>query len=226
MAKQNTAAPVDTPAAIAWLMGFAYLELDTLTPGQWLDLVAEAKEFGQPATPSVTAGKGPRLNVTGVLYRATLDGKVYADGAPGEMSEERLRLAQGTLRERLQDLVTKRRCVWPLPSIAPRVLEVTPNGTLAERFGGFPDEIFLARAALVLQQHWRGIRTCRRDGCGRMFWPVRRQIYCSRPCSQAVQWSKYVKTNPKRDYRAEYAQRVRRVTGSSVKIRRRARRKR
>lgn len=53
---------------------------------------------------------------------------------------------------------------------------------------------FRFHATELLCEHGDRIRTCKRDDCKRLFLAAdKRQIFCSRPCSQKAQFEKYVK---------------------------------
>ena len=86
------------------------------------------------------------------------------------------------------------------------------------------ENIFRARAAEVFLKVWPDLRACARPACNVTFLPFKtRQKYCSARCRAQTIWVRYAANHADRprDYRAEYAQRVRRLTGGArVKIRR------
>ena len=51
--------------------------------------------------------------------------------------------------------------------------------------------IFAITTADLLQEGWTSIRWCKREKCGKPFYPVRRQSYCSPQCSQLVRSAKH-----------------------------------
>jgi hypothetical protein len=105
-----------------------------------------------------------------------------------------------------------------------RVEGIQPGnlGRARKVYGGTNVATFLSRAADVLVQSWSDIRVCEREECGRLFVPVRRQVFCSPDCSRAVQWARYLERNPDRarDYHEEYKQRVQSKFGR-VKVQKR-----
>lgn len=54
---------------------------------------------------------------------------------------------------------------------------------------------FRLRASDLAYRYWGRIRTCKRPGCKRLFVAAdKRQVFCSRECSQKTQFEKYVKS--------------------------------
>jgi hypothetical protein len=215
--------PVDE---LAWLLEF--LQREAFTPGEWLDLKDQAFMFAtahagdhvelQSATGSrAHRSKNPALNAAG-----TPEEDVHFAAGEDLFPLTDLQRVHRELRERLQGMarvdIPLYRWTGEFKVTATVQVFRTAHGEMgrADKFyRGSHVGIFWMRAADVLTQGWHRIRVCARAGCGRLFVPVRRQVFCSQECSRSEQWKRFVKRNPDRgrDYHEEYKRRVRKTVG-------------
>jgi hypothetical protein len=179
------------------LLTFLGRTFGDLTPGERLDLELWAAAFA--------GGKGGLL--TG--------GTAAELGSPFP----ELRDAQAMLMSGIRAL--RRDGVWRVDQPLARLLVLSPNGRLTTRYEGPDVEMFLARAADLITEHWHLVRAC--PVCPKLFVRRGRRIYCSTACSQKAQWEKFLAKHPKRerDYQSEHARRIKRRSGQTrIKTRR------
>jgi hypothetical protein len=195
-----TVPPEPTPRErILWLLGFLRRDADALRPGEWLDLQQDVQRHVWPQMDLREPTFNEAVREWHHELRRGLDeleaGGQWTFHPPLDRSLTHLRL------QRHLD-------GWLLP--------VYERPTLRSA---------LMTAAVDLVVHWwPQLRRCKRDSCRAWFLPKHgRQRYHEAACSFQARWNKFASTH-KRDYHAEYAQRVKRVA-PGAKPQRRARRK-
>jgi hypothetical protein len=152
-------------ARLAWLLDLLNRPSETLAT--WSDkefenLESEVALFCEPLG-SIAGGKSGRLTVDSLV----------------ELSSAVLVLVEALLDDSSGEL--------QIPTVT---LSMIPNSGC--RYMGTPDALFRLTAAKLIEAEGHRIRRCARQGCGRLFVHRKRGLYCSRRCSQLVQFARYV----------------------------------
>lgn len=79
-----------------------------------------------------------------------------------------------------------------------------------------PEDHFRASVIDVLEKFWDRLRPCPR--CGATFLKTRKQKYCSPTCANRTHWDAFKARRSRRDYRGEYARRVKKRIGSNARV--------
>jgi hypothetical protein len=156
-----------------WLLDFAVADLDSLSEGDWLNLLQATDNFMAPLSLRSTKRVSTRNLKTGIreLQQWILTGLATL-------------VATGS---------------WTVTTKAPIVLGLTPLGLTNMVFHGdvvSVGEAFKTKAHEVLTSAASRFRVCRE--CGRPFIAGRGQEYCSSRCSQAVRTRRFIKRHPGR----------------------------
>jgi hypothetical protein len=152
-------------ARLAWLLDLLNRPpetLATLSDQEFESVENEVALFCEPLG-SIAGGKSGRL---------TVDSLMALNGAILVIVEA---LLDGTTGE-LQ-----------IPTVT--LAMIPGSGCL---YMGTPDALFRLAAAKLLEAEGHRIRRCARPGCGKLFAHRKRGLYCSRRCSQLVQFARYV----------------------------------
>ena len=102
-----------------------------------------------------------------------------------------------------------------------------PSGVISPLTGEVSRSAFMIRVLAVLQAIGPRLRRCADARCQRFFISNRRQVYCTRTCSDRVRLAKWRRDHAKdeqrkakvrKQQRAAYARRMRRKLGARVKV--------
>ena len=182
-----------------WLLQFAGSDLNSLTPGEQLDLWLDVQYFHIP-----------------FFHRIPQETTVKSLPDKGL---EKLRQLQSELREGLQAI--RIGGSWRLPA-TPAKWEVKVSlqrGNTYTHYRGDYRQMFFAGVADLLHDAWSLVRECRNPDCKSLFVPNRKQTYCRPECSTKVRWERYVAKGRKRDYHKEYKRSVEKKLNRKVKVR-------
>jgi hypothetical protein len=187
-----------------WVLEFAFLDLNALSPGDWLNLRPELQRFTLPEGLRWVTPSTPSLVI----------------------SRQNVREIQRWLRGGLLPLVLVGGHFW---AFQPKLFFalVWYHGRIAD-FASFeaaslPDA-FKARLVQVLLDPEVRVRACLE--CRRPFAPRKRQAYCGSRCSQTARTRKFRQAHPtytSESQRRTYEQGQRKKFGNRVQIKRRGR---
>lgn len=152
-------------ARLAWLLDLLNRPpetLATLSDQEFENLENEVALFCEPLG-SIAAGKSGRLTVDSLV----------------KLSSDVLFLVEALFDNSTGEL--------QIPTVT---LSMIPGSGC--RYMGTPDALFRLAAAKLVEAEGHRIRRCARRGCGRLFAHRKRGLYCSRRCSQLVQFARYV----------------------------------
>jgi hypothetical protein len=190
--------PRDVRAKVAWALGFAELNLDTLRPGDRLNLLSDLHEF-------FDLHDALRLGVTA-------NGLSLPESARPEQWEE-IRSLQEKTRGLLGGLVqTRRQWGVPIPEILLR--EITVGPSLHPPLAKPDPAVDQSKAGLIFSAPWQdafllllslclwqvnldNLAAC--PECDKLFLRVRRQRYCSRACTNRANVREWRKKPGKRE---------------------------
>jgi hypothetical protein len=152
-------------ARLAWLLDLLNRPPETLATMSYNELEGLEGEIALFCEPlgSIASGRSAR---------STVDSLMALNGAILVMVEALLDGTSGELQ---------------IPTVT---LAMIPGSGC--RYMGTPDALFRLAAANLLETEGHRIRRCARPGCGRLFAHRKRGLYCSRRCSQLVQFARYV----------------------------------
>ena len=179
---------------IGWLVKFIQLDLDALTPSEWMVLAYEVASFAEADGPDKHAM--PVASASGWSVQA-MPGETVEYTLPSRKEGMQL---QRTIRGYLEHM-------WQ-HSIAPvtfsdLTLIVTMPGAFHDRHGSLvvatkpKTKEFEYRVAVLLAHHAGRIRAC--EECQRIFLAARRdQLFCDRRCQMRVASRKWRKAQKKR----------------------------
>jgi hypothetical protein len=179
---------------IGWLVNFIQLDLDSLTPSEWMIIAYEVASFAE----------GASLEKHSLLIASASGWSVQA--VPHEMLEytlpsrqEAIQL-QRTIRGRLNHLWQHAVAPFKFPSLT---LIATAPGAFNDRHGSLlvstkpKTKEFEYRVAVLLAHHAGRVRSCQE--CHRIFLAARRdQLFCDPRCQMRVASRKWRKTNKKK----------------------------
>jgi hypothetical protein len=134
----------------------------TMSSSEFKELESKVAVFCEPLA-SIEGGPRGRLTVDTM----------------GELNREILADVQALLDGYSIDLA--------IPSV---ILSVNPD--LKCIYMGTPDAMFRLAVARLLEKEGSRIKRCYRKGCERLFAHRKRGLYCSRKCSQLVQFKRYL----------------------------------
>lgn len=193
MKKARERITTTTDGEIGWLVNFIQIDLDALTPSEWMVLAYEVASFAEADGPDRYTL--PIASTSGWTVQAI----------PGEMLEytlpsrkEAMKLQQ-TIRGHLEQLW--QHAVAPV-TFSDLTLVVTMPGALHARHGSLlvattpKTKEFEYRVAVSLAHHAGRIRRCRE--CQRIFLAARRdQLFCDPRCQMRVASRKWRKGSKK-----------------------------
>ena len=169
-------------ASPQWALAFAMADLDTLRPGDWLNLREEIGNF--------IAGNVAATDF--FMWPPPADDTSVAEVAALQLEVRRLfewasRGALAPVGDAPGITVTATWKVVPMRGAAATVALVA-EGTVRD--------LFLTRLVFLLNREGvRNLRAC--PECGRVFWRVGRKLYCSRRCTNRAVFQKWAKTTEK-----------------------------
>ena len=185
---------------IGWLVHFIQLDLDALTPSEWLVLAYEVASFAEAdgqdrhAMPIVSASGWSVQAMPGEMLEYTL---------PSRKEATQL---QRTIRGHLEHLWAN--AIAPV-TFANLTLVVTLPGAFHDRHGSIlvvtkpKTKEFEYRVAVLLAHHAGRIRRCQE--CQRIFLAARRdQLFCDPRCQMRVasrKWRKGSKQKSRKEHR-------------------------
>jgi hypothetical protein len=169
-------------AEAGWLVRFLQMDLESLTPGEWMTFAYEVAAFVE--TDLARKQTMPLVSATGWAIQS-MPGEAYEYTLPSPKEAGQL---QHTIKHHLRNL-------WESGMMPVRfktlTLVVTQPGEANERRGHIlvatkpKSKEFEYRMALVVAQHAGRIRMCQE--CERIFLAVRRdQFYCGPRCHMRV----------------------------------------
>lgn len=186
--------------AIGWLVNFIQLDLDTLTPSEWMVLAYEVASFAEVNSPGTHTM--PIVLASGWSVQA-IPGETLHYTLPSRKEAVQL---QGTIRGYLEHLWAH--AVAPV-TFADLTLVVTMPGALHARHGSIlvatkpKTKEFEYRFAVLLAHHAGRIRCCQE--CQRIFLAVRSdQLFCDPRCQMRVasrKWRKESKKKSRKEHR-------------------------
>ena len=185
---------------IGWLVHFIQLDLDALTPSEWLVLAYEVASFAEADSPGTHTM--PIVLASGWSVQA-IPGETLHYTLPSRKEAVQL---QGTIRGYLEHLWAH--AVAPV-TFADLTLVVTMPGALHARHGSIlvatkpKTKEFEYRFAVLLAHHAGRIRRCQE--CQRIFLAVRSdQLFCDPRCQMRVasrKWRKERKQKSRKEHR-------------------------
>jgi hypothetical protein len=150
---------------------FAETDLETLRPGDWMNLRDELKAVVAPAIPM------PGVLVSPIEIQELTDDFVKA------LREDFRRLLAPVADGQLQPASgTARRAREETVRIGEMGIGVRPDGAIY--MSGAPRDVALMKLVYRVALNTEAVRRC--PECGRLFYRVRRQLYCSRVCVSRV----------------------------------------
>lgn len=214
---------------IEWLLKFLQQDLDSLQPGELIDLRQNARQFRDPRP--ALAPDVARARIEASLAKHYFDPPLVELSGTLEEITQSARALLAPLQERLRAGVEALDAtdLWVLtvePEKRPTtVLELYPDGQVVRRFSGRFEEVFLQSAADLLARWWPELRRCKYERCGAWFLPRHgRQLYHDAPCS-AVRRQETWRAEHGRDYQAEHKKRAERKHGRKMKVQHRRKKK-
>ncbi len=180
--------------AIGWLIDFLQLDLDVLTPSEWMVVAYEVAGFGEEAHPDKYAM--PTASASGWSVQAIPNETLHYT-LPSR--KEAIQL-QTTIRDQLKQL-------WE-HGLAPitfsdLTLMVTAPGLFNARHGSLllstrpKTKEFEYRVAVLLAEYAGRVRSC--EECHRIFLAARcDQLFCTPRCQMRVASRKWRKSNKKK----------------------------
>ena len=194
MTKARERITTTSNGAIGWLVNFIQLDLDTLTPSEWMVLAYEVASFAEAESPGTHTM--PIVLASGWSVQA-IPGEILHYTLPSR--KEAIQL-QRTIQGYLEHLWTH--AVAPV-TFADLTLVVTMPGALHARHGSIlvatkpKTKEFEYRFAVLLAHHAGRIRRCQE--CQRIFLAARRdQLFCDPRCQMRVASRKWRRTRPTR----------------------------
>jgi phage FluMu protein Com len=179
-------------ARLQFAVQFAQMDLDTLRPGDWMNLRwdldlflhLEGKDRPRELITKLRSGIQPDASHGGIITAALVG------PSPLDMPESDIKALQADARDLLTDVVTTR----VPPQKAPfrfgihadlAILGATRAAGRAGRNlgvmkGTVRDTFRLVLWLLLIQEPTDRVLRC--PECGKLFYRVRKQAYCSRPC--------------------------------------------
>jgi hypothetical protein len=183
----------------AWLFEFLRTDLDQLTPGQQLGMRADLWAFVQPElvepSPQWAREGLPPVEVLKGLQKSALAGIA-------RVREDKWFMLETGIK-------------WGVARMGNRLIR-------GSRTGSF-DDLFLAAVMDVMQGFWDRLHRCPR--CKGIFVKVGKRKFCSAGCARRAHWDAFKRRRAERDHTREYARRVQKRLGASVKVRIRSRNK-
>lgn len=189
-------------ARMNWMLNFVQRDLDTLSPGDWLDLCHEIRMYGSPLPAS-----GSGLYSLHVPHGKTLQERERRMLLP----RKEVRNVQHQLLHFMQDLLGGQMVVTVPLSIRLTMLLHPRRSSVDSAWTGHPFHLLLFRLITdLLTADVTRIRQCglgkpTEDGapgvrvCGRWFYANDlRQHYCSTACSKEGRWTRYWHANKER----------------------------
>jgi hypothetical protein len=150
-------------ARLAWLLDLLNRPPETLASGNAVEkLESELPSFCEPLG-SIAGGGSERLTV------------------------ESLKALHSAILVMVEALLDGTSGELQIPTVT---LAMIPGSGC--RYMGTADALFRLAAANLLETEGHRIRRCARPRCGRLFAHRKRGLYCSRRCSQLVQFARYV----------------------------------
>ncbi|HEV8642369.1 MAG TPA: hypothetical protein VGV13_14835 [Methylomirabilota bacterium] len=144
---------------LEWAIRFAERDLDRFRPGDWLNLRDDLTAFLE--------AKGAPIPFP----------------SPKELPESALRDLQEDVRALLGQVAPARPLKWRMVEIkGPLLLNVIAGPPAWVRSAGHPRDAVLLSLAWLLAADPSAVRRCPEPACHRLFYRVRRQVYCSTPC--------------------------------------------
>jgi hypothetical protein len=228
MARTRTTPPT-ADDAMRWLLRFADADLPSL----------DRRALRQMALDVL---RTPHADASGVEHSAltsAMVAEVHGDDATFPRGTlKALAPLQREVRDALKRLAAGKSWAWP---VRPRKIGLVParadvgehdagratdaSRHLVRRTHGSFEASFYASVDGILFAGWERVRVCAAPTCKpkRLFVPADpRQRYCSPECLRRTTWEKFAPTR-KRDYKAEYDQRIAKRHGPKVKARHRSR---
>ena len=186
-------------ARLNWVLTFLQRNLDTLSPGDWLNLCDEIRMYGSPLPPG-----GSGYYVTDVSRGRTVQERQHHSLLPRAQVQK----AQRQLLRLVEDLLAGQ-TVTTVPLSIRLSTVVHPNRTsIVGTWTGDPLHLLLFRLQLDLRAaEVKRVRKCERGqtaedravgvpACGRWFYARDlRQHYCSSVCGKEGRWTRYWHAN-------------------------------
>jgi hypothetical protein len=208
-----------SPVLAQRLLAFIRTDLQHCTGSDLSELVLGVLDM---SLPYFTVKEGARLRV---LTSAELDLALSFETSKTENPERNaaaLRFLTGLQTQMRQGFRSlKEGETWLLPGL-PDTIGLMPleGGAVGRHVVADAEVIFLLASFDIITTWWQEFREC--PGCAWLYLPKDgRQRYCTPECSWRVRWERFAATR-KRDYSAEYAQRVRKHVGRNAKPRKRS----
>lgn len=178
---------------IRFAVAFANENLELFREGDWLNLREELESFGFAELAS------------GRLWLSTP--LQFARGGAVSRVPEPTRTDLVSLQQRVRELLglladTHSSSTKGAVPIAGVTLKDEQHWAAIQRSNGevvlsvrtsFAEAILLRLLWLLSHAGAANLRRCPADDCGRVFWRVRRQLYCSRTCSTRIAMRKFLK---------------------------------
>lgn len=186
-------------ARLNWVLTFLQRNLDTLSPGDWLNLCDEIRMYGSPLPPG-----GSGYYVIDVPKGRTVQERQRHSLLPRALVQE----AQQQLLRLMKDLLADQP-VTTVPLSIRLTTVVHPNRTsIVGTWTGDPLHLLIFRLLMDLQAaEVTRLRQCERGQtagdraagvpvCGRWFYARDlRQQYCSSGCGKEGRWTRYWRAN-------------------------------
>jgi len=194
MAKARERITATSNGEIGWLINFIQLDLDRLTPSEWMVLAYEVASFAEGDGPDrhmlpIASGSGWSMQaIPGETMQCTL---------PSRKEATQL---QRTIRDHLEHLWNH--AIAPI-TFSDLTLVITMVGAFHDRHGSLlvttkpKTKEFEYRVAMSLAYHAGRIRPC--EECQRIFFAARRdQLFCTSRCQMRIASRKWRKANKKK----------------------------
>ncbi len=168
---------------LRWLVGFLGRDLSRLREGEWLDLEDDLKTFATGTLP-----QGPQGSKDLVL----------AEWNPmTPLTREEIHRLQNDLNSGLKSLLETGR--WDLPKVAAPVFlkrihtDSTGRTRIVKHYKTSLWDSIVLQAIDIFEWGGNRIRACQE--CHQPFLAIKRQIYCSRQCSQRIRDRRFRERN-------------------------------
>jgi hypothetical protein len=196
---------------LKFAISFAQLDLDRLRPGDWLNLRDDLTTFL-----GLQVGRRRPVADTGGVLVAGLDGP-----QPEDLSIDDFRRLQAEVRSILAEQVDVQPTGEHIASFRAIQAEYAVLPWAIYIRGPVHDMTLLTLMHLLFRQPTAPIRRC--PECQTIFYRVRKQRYCSRPCVHRTAVRKWRQTEAGQQYerrrgRARYEAGVKRRVGSGVTV--------
>jgi hypothetical protein len=209
---------ITTTWRLQFAIRFAQMDLETLRPGDWLNLRDDLAVF-----------LGYALGIYEREQKGELDTSDLQGTLPQAFTEADFRSLQADVKQVLQSLVHRGMVnLEPKEISAAYSLFNSPNGSFRVlRARGTTHDMFLLRLFFLLnQQPLDCIRRC--PECSTIFYRIKKQQYCSRACTNKANvrnWrqSEEVKEKEREKARERYVAKRTTRTGKPLKVQRKPR---